>query len=70
MALSFYNRLDGLLIPKALELLKKALEINPNNEEAIMLMSMNKFESNKEIQLELQTKALTINNKNPFVLSS
>ena len=50
MALSFYNRKDALLIPKAQELLKKALEINPNNEEALMLMSSNKFENNKEIQ--------------------
>lgn len=47
MALSFYNRKDALLIPKAQELLKKALEIN---EEALMLMSSNKFENNKEIQ--------------------
>jgi len=68
MALSFYNRSDALLIPKALELLRKALEMNPNNEEALMLMSINTFESNKEIQIELRTKALTINNKNPFVL--
>jgi len=49
MALSLHSRNDDLLIPKALELLKKALQINPNNEEALMLISSNEFEINKEI---------------------
>jgi len=48
MALSFLLRKDVLLIPKALELLKKALQINPNNEEALMLISSSEFESDKE----------------------
>ena len=48
MALSFYVRKDVLLIPKALVMLKKALQINPNNEEALMLISYSEFENNKE----------------------
>jgi len=41
MAFSLNSRNDDLLIPKALELLKKALQINPNNEEALVLISSN-----------------------------
>jgi len=49
MVFSLLDRNDDLLIPNTLELLKKALQINPNNEEALVLISSDEFESNKEI---------------------